>query len=124
MTGPDWGWLALGAAVASPARYWAGLVGKSTGKRPFPVGTFAVNMAASLLLGIALGMRLPQAWIQSVLATGFCGALSTWSTLAWETTGFVRARLCVLAAVYVGASVTAGVLLAWAGTAIGHLVWG
>jgi CrcB protein len=88
------------------------------------VGTFAVNMAASLLLGIALEMRLPQAWIQSVLATGFCGALSTWSTPAWETTGLVRARLSLPAAACIGASVGAGVLSAWAGTAIGHQVWG
>ncbi|MEU5668567.1 fluoride efflux transporter CrcB, partial [Streptomyces longwoodensis] len=60
----------------------------------------------------------------SVLATGFRGALSMWSTLAWETTGFLRARLCLLAAVRIGASVAAGVLVAWAGTAIGHQVWG
>ncbi|SEN79547.1 fluoride efflux transporter FluC [Actinacidiphila rubida] len=124
MTGPDWGWLALGAAVASPVRYWAGVLAKSSGARPFPAGTFAVNMAASLLLGIALEMRLPQAWIQSLLATGFCGALSTWSTLAWETTGFVRARMTLLAAAYLAASVAAGVLLAWAGTAVGRQVWG
>ncbi|MFI0720899.1 fluoride efflux transporter FluC [Streptomyces sp. NPDC021224] len=123
MNGADWGWLALGAFVASPVRYWAGVLAKSTTARPFPVGTFAVNSAACLLLGIALQMRVPQAWIQSVVAVGFCGALSTWSTLAWETTGFLRARTAVLAACYLGTTVVAGVLLAWAGRTIGGRIW-
>ncbi|MFE3387412.1 fluoride efflux transporter FluC [Streptomyces anulatus] len=123
MTGPDWAWLALGAALASPARYWAGVVAGSTDRRPFPLGTFVVNCSACLLLGIALKMRAPQDWVQALLAAGVCGALSTWSTLAWETIGFLRTGRHRLAARYLGTTVLAGVALAWTGAVIGQAVW-
>ncbi|MBO1335714.1 CrcB family protein [Streptomyces sp. VRA16 Mangrove soil] len=123
MRGAEWAWLALGAAIASPVRYWVGVWGRPTDRRPFPLGTFTVNAAACLLLGVALEMRTPQPWIQALVSVGVCGALSTWSTLAWETTGLVRARRIRLAAAYLGSTVTAGVLLAWAGNAVGRLLW-
>ncbi|MFW6721678.1 fluoride efflux transporter FluC [Streptomyces sp. MAR4 CNY-716] len=123
MTAPDRAWLALGAGVAAPVRYRAGAAGRSTDRRPFPTGTFAVNCLACLLLGIALQMRVPLAWVQSLVAIGFCGALSTWSTLAWEVTGFVRTGGNRLAVLCLGATVVAGVALAWAGTEVGRPVW-
>ncbi|MFI1524498.1 fluoride efflux transporter FluC [Kitasatospora cineracea] len=123
MSGPGWAWLALGAAVASPLRFWAGVWGKSTTRRPFPVGTFTVNAIACLLLGVALEMRHVQAWVQALVAVGVCGALSTWSTLAWETTGFLRMRRYRLAAGYLGSSAALGVLLAFAGHRLGALFW-
>ena len=123
MTGPNWGCVAPGAAGASPVR-----LGRPARRAQLvlsvPVGTFTVDMAASLVLGIALEMRLPQAWIQSVVATGLCGALSTRSTLAWETAGFLRTRMSLLAVAYLGVSVIIGVLLVWASTEIGRQVWG
>ncbi|MHC8561914.1 fluoride efflux transporter FluC [Streptomyces albidoflavus] len=83
-------------------------------------GTFVVNAAASLLFGIAVLMRLPQPWVQSLVAVGFCGALSTWSTLAYESAGLVTTGRQVLAAGYVAASVGAGLGLAYTGSLIGR----
>ncbi|MGW4807441.1 fluoride efflux transporter FluC [Kitasatospora sp. NPDC004272] len=123
MSGAGWVWLALGAAVASPLRFWAGVRGASTAQRPFPVGTFTVNAAACLLLGVALEKRHVQAWVQDLIAVGVCGALSTWSTLAWETTGFLRMRRYRPAASRLGSSAVVGVLLAWADNAVGGLLW-
>ncbi|MFF2820865.1 fluoride efflux transporter FluC [Kitasatospora cineracea] len=122
MSGPEWVWPALGAAIASPLRFWAGVRGASSAQRLFPVGTFTVNAVACLLLGVALEMRHVQAWVQALVAVGVCGALSTWSTLAWETTGFLRMRHYRLAAGYLGSSAVVGVMLAWAGNAIGGLL--
>nr|BFD86987.1 fluoride efflux transporter CrcB [Streptomyces sp. Xyl84] len=123
MNAADWAWLALGASVASPVRYWAGAAAKSTHRRPFPAGTFTVNCAACLLLGIALEMRVPRAWVQSLIAAGVCGALSTWSTLAWETTGLVRTDRLGTGALYLAASLLAGVTLACAGAMAGRWIW-
>ncbi|MFI9018686.1 fluoride efflux transporter FluC [Streptomyces griseus] len=123
MNDAEWAWLALGAAVASPLRFWAGVWGKSTDRRPFPVGTFTINALACLLLGVALEMRHVQAWVQALVAVGVCGALSTWSTLAWETAGFLRIRRYGLAAGYLGSSTVLGVLLAFAGYQLGALFW-
>ena len=45
----------------------------------------------------------------ALVGTGFCGALSTWSTLAYETVA-LRERL--LGAAYLAISVAAGLALA------------
>lgn len=123
MKGWDWLWVAVGAGVAAPVRYWAGALWKPTTAHPFPRGTFGVNMLACLLLGIAAEMRLQLGWVQALVATGVCGALSTWSTLAWEASGLALMRRALVGALYLGASVVAGVLLAWAGNAIGSQFW-
>lgn len=54
----------------------------------FPRGTFTVNLAGSLLLGLLAGLvefhGAPPAW-KTVVGTGFCGGLTTWSTASFET---------------------------------------
>ena len=54
----------------------------------FPFGTLAVNVAGSLILGLLAGYTLSHTdgrTARTVLGTGFCGALTTWSTASWET---------------------------------------
>ncbi|AJE33983.1 MAG: CrcB family protein [Corynebacterium humireducens] len=73
-------------------------------------GTFAANLLAVIVLGAALGAGgvTSLAW-----GTGFAGALSTWSTLAREIGGLLRARRFRLVAGYTTATLTAGVAVAW-----------
>lgn len=69
--------VALGAAVGAPLRYVAGhhLDGR------WPLGTLLVNVAGSFLVGLFAALALSGH--QTALAgTGFCGALTTWSSLA------------------------------------------
>ena len=57
-----------------------------------PVGTLLVNVAGSFILGLLTGAALyhhPDPAVRTVLGTGFCGALTTWSTLSWETVRLV-----------------------------------
>ncbi|MGA4856690.1 fluoride efflux transporter FluC [Streptomyces koyangensis] len=76
-----------GAGPAAPVRYRIGMWLKPSHERLFPRGTFVVNAMASLLLGIAVPMRLPQARVRFLVAVGFRGALSTWSTPTYESAG-------------------------------------
>ena len=64
---------------------------------PFPHGTLAVNVAGSLILGLlaGLGSGVPGP-VGALLGTGFCGALTTWSTFAVQTVQLVPRRLAVL----------------------------
>ena len=54
----------------------------------FPFGTLTVNAVGSLILGLVAGLGIRYAGAQTadtIIGTGFCGALTTWSTASWET---------------------------------------
>ncbi|GAA4850151.1 fluoride efflux transporter CrcB [Actinomycetospora corticicola] len=83
-------WVALGAAIGAPTRYLVDRALQRTHGTSFPWGTFTVNVAASLVLGVVLGGAAPSA-VVSAVGTGFCGGLSTWSTLGYETVRLAEA---------------------------------
>jgi len=106
----SWLWVALGAAVGAPARYLADRFVQSRHDSVFPWGTLAVNVFASFVLGVltgAAGSVSPA--LALALGTGFCGALSTYSTFSYETLRLVETRARVLAVVHVVVALTAGV---------------
>jgi CrcB protein len=72
----------------------------------WPWATFLVNVAGAALLGwIVAGRRYHR-----LLGTGFCGALTTFSTLQLELLQMVDAQCVGLALGYAAASVAAGLL--------------
>jgi len=106
--------VAAGAALGAPLRYLTDLWLRSVLGAAFPWGTLVVNTAGSLLLGALLGLPLsPQA--MAVWGTGFCGALTTYSTFAFETVQLARGGDARRAAVYVAAGLVLGIATAWAG---------
>lgn len=54
-------------------------------------GTLTANTLACLVAGIVIGSALPVLET-ALLVTGFCGALSTWSTLARELGELISKR--------------------------------
>ena len=84
--------VAAGAAVGAPLRY---LVDRrlQARHRHLPWGTLLVNVAGSLLAGaVAAGVTARGAadWLLPLVAVGFCGALTTFSTFAYETVTLVE----------------------------------
>ena len=78
--------IALGAALGAPARYLTDRSVQGRHDSVFPWGTLTVNLVASLLLGIVTGAgRHLDANLVTLIGTGFCGALSTYSTFSYET---------------------------------------
>jgi len=79
---------------------------------PWPWATFLVNIAGALALGYfttRLQERLPQsAYRRPLLGTGFCGALTTFSTMQVELLGMLDSGRVALAATYAAGSVIAG----------------
>lgn len=86
--------IAVGGAFGSIARYWVGsTIAGRMGTR-FPLGTFVINMTACIILGFSLtylGKRtgMDPAW-RFLIAVGFIGAYSTFSTFEWETLSTLR----------------------------------
>jgi CrcB protein len=112
--------VALGAAAGAPLRYLVDRWISARSASPFPWGTFAVNVAGSLVLGALLGAGAPQGVVLA-LGTGFCGALTTYSAFGYETVRLLEERAYLAAVLNMVGSVTAGVGAAAAGWAL--LAW-
>ncbi|MEV4222616.1 fluoride efflux transporter CrcB [Nonomuraea sp. NPDC049725] len=111
----------LGAAVGAPLRYLADRAVQSRHGGTFPWGTLAVNVAGSAVLGFLTALPAGPAWT-AFAATGFCGALTTYSTLGYETVRLAEEGASRKAAANVLASIAAGLLAAAGGAALAHAV--
>ncbi|HXR31200.1 MAG TPA: fluoride efflux transporter CrcB [Solirubrobacterales bacterium] len=90
------------------------------GAGSWPWGTFVVNMVGALLLGyfVARLRDHPQdSLAHPFLTTGICGTLTTFATLQLELFEMVDAGHFGLAAAYVGATLSLGLLCVRAGMA-------
>jgi fluoride exporter len=111
-------WVALGAAVGAPLRYLIDRAVQARHRSRFPWGTFTVNMVGSIVLGaltgaaIALPTGVIPVAVQTVVGTGFCGALTTYSTFSYESVSLLETRSPRAAAANLVGSVVAGLLVA------------
>lgn len=74
----------VGGAIGAPLRYLTDLAVQSRHDSVFPWGTLAVNVIGSFILGL-ISAAAPPAWAVTLVGTGFCGALTTFSTFGYET---------------------------------------
>jgi fluoride exporter len=107
----------LGAAVGAPARYVTDRWVQSAHGTGFPWGTFVVNVVASFVLGLVVGGPAPHA-VAALVGIGFCGSLSTWSTLAYDVVRLAEGGTRSFAVLDVLASVLAGLGAAGLGFAL------
>lgn len=115
-----------GAAIGAPLRYLSDRAVQARHDTVFPWGTFAVNVVGSLILGVltgavTAGSASPQ--VQLAVGTGFCGALTTYSTFSYETMRLLEDDARLFAAANVVASIVAGLGSAFLGVAISHALW-
>lgn len=84
----------IGGGFGSSLRYIIGKYMNST-ETGIPWGTFTANILGSLLIGIILGLAAKNDALSSnqtlLLATGFCGGFTTFSTFAYENHVFLKA---------------------------------
>lgn len=123
----SWLLVIAGAAVGAPLRYLTDRAVQARHHSAFPWGTFTVNVAASLLLGLVTGAVVAGAASHNVallVGTGLCGALSTYSTFSYETLRLADDGAWLLAALTITASILAACLAAAAGVALAEALWG
>ncbi len=104
--------IALGGALGTVARYLlGGFVQRASDT--FPYGTLVVNVTGSFLLGFLVRYLLettasPE--LRAVLAIGFCGGYTTFSTFSYETIQQIQQGEFLRAGGYVAASLVAGLV--------------
>ena len=87
----------------------------------FPAGTFAVNAAGSLLIGILLE-TVSSATAGWLLIAGFCGGFTTFSTFSADVVRLFRAGDHGPAAAYIALSAAVCIAFAALGMWIGEQV--
>lgn len=99
----------LGAMIGAPLRYLTDHAVQPRHDSLFPWGTFSVNLTGSLILGAlaGAGTALPSP-VLALAGTGFCGALTTYSTFSYETLRLAEQKAYFYAAMNITISVLAG----------------
>ncbi|HEY4927710.1 MAG TPA: CrcB family protein [Acidimicrobiales bacterium] len=113
--------IAGGGALGTLARYGMERAVATDGLG-FPWATLWVNVIGSFVLGVVVTLvaeRLPgDRWLRPLVAVGFCGGFTTFSTFAVEIDQRVRHGYGTTALAYLAASLLAGFGAALAGTTL------
>lgn len=110
-------YVGLGGFAGSVLRYLAGVVVAGCGLWQ-PLATFAVNALGALILGVVLALGAAGqggAVARHLLAIGFCGGFTTFSTFSAEVLQLLRAEQHAGAVAYAAASLAISVLCVWVG---------
>ncbi len=114
----------IGGFAGAIARYALGsYIGSRFGIR-FPYGTFIVNVSGCFLLGFVLALLARTAASQQwhyLIAIGFIGAYTTFSTFEYETLRALQDGQPMTGLLNVVLSVVVGFVAVWAGSALGRV---
>ena len=109
----------IGGGTGAVARYAAASAVMTCFGGKFPLGTFAVNVTGSFLIGFLMTIlterfNLDPNW-RLLLIVGFLGGYTTFSSFEWEIFTAVREGAQWLGALNVVASVLFGYAAVWLG---------
>jgi len=111
--------VALGGAIGASARYWLGDLINSRLPIQFPLGTFVINVTGSFIIGFFLTLVTQRITVHPnwrlLIAVGFVGAYTTFSTFEFETLKLIQEGSLVSAALNVVLSFIVGFIAVWVG---------
>ena len=116
----------IGGFLGAVARFWLdGFVSERLGAT-FPYGTFIINCTGSFLIGLVITIFAERAhWNPNwryLIAIGFIGAYTTFSTFEYETLQTIQSSEFLIGGLYVGLSVVIGFVSVWLGVVAGRLM--
>ena len=109
----------IGGFAGTCLRFLTGKLAHYLCPSSFPWGTFAVNVAGCLLIGLLFGLAERTNWITSsmslLLITGFCGGFTTFSTFSDDLFLLLQQRQGLYFVLYLAGSLVLGLLMVWLG---------
>lgn len=113
----------IGGGVGSILRYLVNIWCTDINARmQFPIGTFIANIVGCFLIGLFTAIFAKYATtcndIKTMLTVGLCGGFTTFSTFSNESLNMIRSGNYTIFAIYIGLSITLGILAAFAGNQI------
>ena len=103
----------LGGGIGSVLRY-ALSKAFNPSLNNFFLGTFLANTIGCLLIGLILGLSYKEDYLNQnqtlLLATGFCGGFTTFSTFAFENYNFIKTGALFYFSFYTILSIVIGIL--------------
>ncbi len=117
--------VAAGGAAGAMARYGVTLFVAAFWKRDFPLATLLINVSGSFILGFFSAFAAERAAIDPLwrllIATGFIGAYTTFSTFEYETERLAANGALGWGVLNVLSSVLAGFIAVRLGVILGRL---
>ncbi|MET8779511.1 fluoride efflux transporter CrcB [Nocardia sp. NPDC050713] len=112
----------VGGMVGAPLRYLIDRAMAARFESLLPLGTLTVNIVGSAVLGGLIGASASSE-VLAMAGTGFCGALTTFSTFGYETIRLVADGAYLYAVGNVVISVTACLVAVYAAASTTQWLW-
>ncbi|MEG4008922.1 fluoride efflux transporter CrcB [Microcoleus sp. Pol11C1] len=118
--------ISLGAVAGALSRYYITLWFANRFGTAFPYGTFFINITGCLAMGFFITLALERvvtipSEVRLIVATGFLGAYTTFSTYGLETNVLWRDRAYSIAAFYWAGSAILGVIAVQLGVILARI---
>ncbi len=115
----------IGGFIGANARYWAGEWAGHRWGKSFPYGTVLINVLGCFILGLFATLAARLAWNEQwrlLVAVGFVGAFTTFSTYEYETFQLVEQGSLLRAGLNLVVSLLAGFAAVLIGVGVGRLL--
>ena len=119
-------YISIGAVLGANARYWLGDYIAQRWGTTFPMGTLVINVSGSFLLGLFLTLATERFMFDPrwrlLIAVGFMGAYTTFSTYSYESFNLLYKGQWLSGLTNLLGSSLLGVLFVGLGVIIGKLL--
>jgi CrcB protein len=117
----------LGGGLGAVLRFVVATLVTKVYSATFPLGTFAINVTGSFLIGLLMTLFLNRPYIHTnwrlFLVTGILGGYTTFSSFEWEALATLRGGAGTVSLLYVGSSVALGLAGVWLGLLAANRLW-
>ena len=116
------GAVSLAGALGALSRYLLGRFIAERAGAEFPLGTLFINVTGAFVIGLLFALtnhKIISPALQTVLATGFLGGYTTFSTMNWEGVQLARGGSTRMSLIYFVGSLALGLSASTLGLAVG-----